>query len=952
MKGKDIIPNILSMRHAILLFLLFLTSAGLYAQAPSGFRFQAVARDAANDVMATDNIAVRVSLLRGGPSGAVDYSERHEVTTTDLGVFDLHIGNGSALSGDINTIDWGTDSYFLKIDIDPMGGDSYVNLGASQLLSVPYALYAKESGSGNGGDPTDELQNLIYDPVTQTLTLTDGNSVTLQIGGGGGGTDDQTISLSGTTLSIEGGNAVDLSVLQDGVDDADADPTNEIQNLSFNIATNELSIAGGNSITIPSGGTDADADPTNEIQTITISGDQLSLSDGGGTVTIPSGGGGTDNQTLTFNVATNELTISGGNTITIPSGGTDADADPMNEIQTITLSGSTISLSNGGGSLDLTPLISAIDTDDADADATNELQSLSFNAGTNELSLSDGGGTVTLPSGGTDADADPTNEIQTITKAGSTVTLSDGGGSFTDEVDDADADPNNELQTLTKVGPTVTLSNGGGAFQDQVDDADADPTNEIQTLSLSGNNLSLSNGGGNVNLPGGGSTTLDLPYFDEVSEPSGGAFHVHNISTNASFGLVGSTGSSTIPGNRAGVMGFSTLAHGVYGRSENSFYAGVQGVSNSAEGVGVQGYGFGGGVGGHFYTTSSGVAALTTGRGNVGIGIDEPEEKMHVGGNLLVQSNLGNLEIGYPGTGARWSFSTIGTGSDLQLRSKPSGSNTYITRFRFRQDGEFQVGSISSVSAWSHVLANSTIFKPQLKLEEVGNDYARLELTNNAAGGAFWHVAGLPSATTSSARLNFYFRNASGAADRMTITGDGEVGINGTPTARLHVHQRSQTVGTGLRFSDNTANQDWDVTHGFALRFHYGGSLRGFINANTGAYTQSSDETLKTNVAVIGSVMDKVRLLRPTTYEYKSSQEQETTIGFLAQEVLPIFPELVSYSKEDKLYGVNYAGFSVIALKAVQEQQEIIDQQATKINSLETRLARLEALLIREQPRD
>jgi hypothetical protein len=941
------------MRHAILFFFLFLASAGLYAQAPSGFRFQAVARDAANDVMATDNIAVRVSLLRGGPSGAVDYSERHEVTTTDLGVFDLHIGNGSALSGDVNTIDWGTDSYFLKIDIDPMGGDSYVNLGASQLLSVPYALYAKESGSGGGGgDPTDELQNLVYDPTTQTLTLTDGNSVTLQVGGGGGGTDDQTISLSGTTLSIEGGNAVDLSALQDGVDDADADPTNEIQDLSFNVATNELTIAGGNTITIPSGGTDADADPNNEIQIITISGDQLSLSNGGGTVTLPAGGGGTDSQTLTFNPATNELTISGGNTVTIPSGGTDADADPMNEIQTITISGSTISLSDGGGSLDLMPLLSAIDTDDADADATNELQSLSFNAGTNELSLSDGGGTVTLPSGGTDADADPTNEIQTITKAGSTVTLSDGGGSFTDQVDDADADPTNEIQTISKAGNTVTLSDGGGSFTDEVIDADADPMNELQTISLAGNNLSLSNGGGSVLLPGGGTTELELPYFDEVSEPLGGAFHVHNISTNASYGLVGSTGSSTIPANRAGVMGYSTNAHGVYGRSENSFFAGVQGVSNSAEGVGVQGYGFGGGVGGHFYTTSTGVAALTTGRGNVGIGIDEPEMKMHVGGDLFVQTNLGELVMGFPDNGNQWQFSTRGQGADLQFQSKADGLNSFTTRFRMRQNGEFQIGDLPAPTAWMHIRQNSTLNKPQLKLEEVGTDYARLELTNTTAGGAYWHVAGLPSATASSARLNFYFRNASGAADRMTITGDGEVGINGTPTARLELFQRSQSVGTGLRFDDGTANADWDVTHGFALRFHYGGNLRGFINANTGAYTQSSDKTLKTNVAAIVPVLSRVRDLQVKTYSYKSDETSEMTFGLMAQEAKEIFPELVSYSKADKLYGVNYAGFSMVAVKAIQEQQEIIEQQEAKIDNLEARLTRLESLLIKVQSRD
>lgn len=183
----------------------------------------------------------------------------------------------------------------------------------------------------------------------------------------------------------------------------------------------------------------------------------------------------------------------------------------------------------------------------------------------------------------------------------------------------------------------------------------------------------------------------------------------------------------------------------------------------------------------------------------------------------------------------------------------------------------------------------------------------------------------------------------------MTITGDGRVGIYGSPSARLELFQRGQQVGTGLRFDDGTANQDWDITHGFSLRFHYGGSLRGFINANTGAYTQSSDESLKTAVAGIAPVMDKLRDLRIKTYRYKSADKPEMTIGLLAQEAKELFPELVSYSAADELYGVNYAGFSMVAIKAIQEQQETIDAQAEKIEALEARLARLEALLSPEK---
>ncbi len=237
--------------------------------------FHTVARDAGGTPYASVNLGVRISLVRDGVSGLIDYSERHQVTTSPLGVFDLEIGGGLPISGAFADADWANHPYYLKVDIDPTGGTNYMNLGTSQLLSVPYAIYAGEAGNGGGGgDPTDELQNLIYNPSMQTLTLTNGNSVTLSLPSG---TDAQTLSLTGTELSIENGNTVDLSPLKDGVEDADANPTNELQDITFNPATNQLSISNGSTVTLPSGGTDADADPTNELQSLNLSGNTLSL---------------------------------------------------------------------------------------------------------------------------------------------------------------------------------------------------------------------------------------------------------------------------------------------------------------------------------------------------------------------------------------------------------------------------------------------------------------------------------------------------------------------------------------------------------------------------------------------------------------------------------------------------------------------------------------------------
>ncbi|MCH2236214.1 MAG: hypothetical protein MK078_18420, partial [Crocinitomicaceae bacterium] len=287
-----------------LLFLLLVTTS-VWAQSPQKFKFQAVARDASGIPYASENLAVRISLVRSGISGLIDYSERHEVTTSPLGVFDLEIGGGSILSGSFENLDWGNYPYYLKVDIDPNSGTDYMNLGTSQLLSVPYAIYAGQAGNGGGGgDPTDELQNLIYDPVSQTLTLTNGNSVTLTFPGGSsddqvldlngtqlsiengntidlapiippGGTDDQQLSLNGTNLTIENGNSVNLAALQDGVNDADPDPNNEIQTLSKIGSTVTLSNGGG-SFTDETN--DPDADPSNELQILDLNGTHLSIS--------------------------------------------------------------------------------------------------------------------------------------------------------------------------------------------------------------------------------------------------------------------------------------------------------------------------------------------------------------------------------------------------------------------------------------------------------------------------------------------------------------------------------------------------------------------------------------------------------------------------------------------------------------------------------------------------
>lgn len=335
----------------------------------------------------------------------------------------------------------------------------------------------------------------------------------------------------------------------------------------------------------------------------------------------------------------------------------------------------------------------------------------------------------------------------------------------------------------------------------------------------------------------------------------------------------------------------------------------------------------------------------------VGIFTNDPQFSVDVGGDLFVRSNLGGIMLGYPNNGNLWRMATINGGQDILYRFKPEGSSVFNTRMALFGNGDLAVGGDPGFSnARLEVLQNSTITDPQILLTEQQNDFARLSFENTTNPDTRWTLAGYAGSGPNLSKFNFWYQDTNGGTDIMTIQGDGTIGIMGTsPTARLHIHQGGQEVGKGLRFDDGTANQDWDITHGFGLRLHYGGALRGTFSAATGEYIQSSDGRLKKNVKKMPDVLSRVMELRPTSYQYKDTKAQKGTIGFIAQETAPLFPELVHYLEVDKLYGINYAGFSVVAIKAIQELKTELDQRDDRIAELENRLARIEKLLTEEE---
>jgi uncharacterized protein (TIGR02145 family) len=109
--------------------------------------YQAIIRNSGGVLVQNTSIGMRISILKGSASGPEVYVETQTPATNPNGVVTIEIGGGTVVTGTFATIDWSDGSYFIKTETDPSGGTSYTISGTSQLLSVPYALYAITSGS-------------------------------------------------------------------------------------------------------------------------------------------------------------------------------------------------------------------------------------------------------------------------------------------------------------------------------------------------------------------------------------------------------------------------------------------------------------------------------------------------------------------------------------------------------------------------------------------------------------------------------------------------------------------------------------------------------------------------------------------------------------------------------------------------------------------------------------
>tara|TARA_B100000683_G_C12480494_1_gene551194 strand:- start:127 stop:2235 length:2109 start_codon:yes stop_codon:yes gene_type:complete len=177
----------------------------------------------------------------------------------------------------------------------------------------------------------------------------------------------------------------------------------------------------------------------------------------------------------------------------------------------------------------------------------------------------------------------------------------------------------------------------------------------------------------------------------------------------------------------------------------------------------------------------------------------------------------------------------------------------------------------------------------------------------------------------------------------------GGVGIGtGAPLSDLHIQQSTGsgpnqgTAGINLSSAISPIAQ-WRIYNSWSyIRFNYSsdGGLtyapKAYIKDSDGSYNQVSDATMKKDIKPLDNVLSKVKALEPLEYRYiDNADNAPLSMGFFAQDVQKIFPTTVSSEEGESLLGIDYSKFAVISIKAIQEQQDLIEEQNNRIDALE-----------------
>jgi len=134
------------MKRFRIIFIILFSAISLFAQIPHSFKYQTVVRHSSGEVISNQTVSFKISIHDGSAGGTIVYQETHSITTNQFGLANLDIAYETGFSDPawFSRVSDGTK--FLEIELDPTGSNSYVSLGTTQLLSVPYSLFSENAG--------------------------------------------------------------------------------------------------------------------------------------------------------------------------------------------------------------------------------------------------------------------------------------------------------------------------------------------------------------------------------------------------------------------------------------------------------------------------------------------------------------------------------------------------------------------------------------------------------------------------------------------------------------------------------------------------------------------------------------------------------------------------------------------------------------------------------------
>ena len=941
----------------IIAFLSLYASSNLPGQnsTPQGINYQCIVRDATGMPSVDLPVTVYFEILDQTVGGVAVYGEEHSTMTNSFGLVNLIIGQGSSPSGDFSAIDWGSGPKFLKVSIEDMSG-VVDELGTTQLLSVPYALFAEKS-SPLVTDNTLQGDGSLIAPLVLSPQGADEGNVLKWINGVWTpsldlDTDNQMLSLdsSGTELSLSNGSVVQLNQYLtspgSGIEIQGNPPNLFLSNTGDKDPDDDLTIASLANGDITGVFQDLQINPgvvgTEELANNSVSSDKLQSGsvlfsklengDQAGQLLKWDGNAWALEQDISSNAILNGDIAGGSLSGFYPSPQVAPGAISTQEILdgTITLQDLEPGLipitlpPSGSADGDLTGMYPApeikpgvVGTEEL---ANNSVSSDKLQNGSvlfSKLENGDQAGQLVKWDG---------NNWVLEQDIGSNAVLNGdiAGGSLTGSYPSPQVAPE-AISTLEILDSTITLEDlapglipsalppsgsAGGSLTGSYPSPQVAPgaisTQEIldSTITLE----DLSPGVLPTTLPPSGSADGDLTGMYPAPEIKPGAVGNEEIADGA------------VSANKLDQMGASNGQ--ILKWNNDSWVPGNDQGGSFAAGTGIE--------------------------------IDADTINAQSTNAIWNASHLQGIEVKPSTPSQGWVLKYLGT------KWIPQPDNY----------GSFQsnCGQILTTESVSISVDNNACPDTDYNLTITGQSKdgllidinkpfgdvlgARIEATGGSNSNDGVILLSRSSDNASNALKVAAESDNPGTSDVMgmyMVAGDDAFGTDGNNTP--------QNYGVYIDLKDNASNNQaassrrdiglyiktQNKTHDWAI--YTSGDIATEDDIYCDNVYSASDIKLKENIKPIGNLLSDIQTLNPVSYNYIHDTEKKEVFGLIAQNVESVFPELTSSLIDDndqKISLINYSNLSVVAIKAIQEQQEIIESQQATIDSQEARIDKLE----------